>query len=223
MQIENLLFDIAEALRYPVMILILLALVAALAEAGALLAELYKRRGRGIERLDLAIAHIRSYLAVGDNQSALNVVHQLGYNDRMSDAYDALILQRGLPDSEDKIAKRLAEYDYSSLKKLERSRILVRMGPALGLMGTLIPLSPALAALADGNVERLTTDLRVAFSVTVTGLLIGMIAFGVSLVRDRLYAQDFSDVEYVAAALDDIPSAPLAHAQQSVGYAAAGA
>jgi biopolymer transport protein ExbB/TolQ len=223
MQIENLLFDIAEALRYPVMILILLALVAALAEAGALLAELYKRRGRGIERLDLAIAHIRSYLAVGDNQSALNVVHQLGYNDRMSDAYDALILQRGLPDSEDKIAKRLAEYDYSSLKKLERSRILVRMGPALGLMGTLIPLSPALAALADGNVERLTTDLRVAFSVTVTGLLIGMIAFGVSLVRDRLYAQDFSDVEYVAAALDDIPSAPLAHAQQTVGYVAAGA
>lgn len=223
MQIENLLFDIAEALRYPVMILILLALVAALVEAGALMAELYKRRGRGIERLDLAIAHVRSYLAVGDNQSALNVVHELGYNDRMSAAYDALIIQRGLEGSEDKIAKRLAEYDYSSLKKLERSRILVRMGPALGLMGTLIPLSPALAALADGNVERLTTDLRVAFSVTVTGLLIGMIAFGVSLVRDRLYAQDFSDVEYVAAALDDIPAAPLAHAQQPVGYVAAGA
>lgn len=223
MQIENLLFDIAEALRYPVMILILLALVAALVEVGALMAELYKRRGRGIERLDFAIEHVRAYLAVGDNQSALNVVHELGYNDRMSAALDALILQRGRPDSEDKIAKRLAEYDYSSLKKLERSRILVRMGPALGLMGTLIPLSPALAALADGNVERLTSDLRVAFSVTVTGLLIGMIAFGVSLVRDRLYAQDFSDVEYVAAALEDIPSAPLTQAQQTVGYAAAGA
>lgn len=223
MQIENLLFDIAEALRYPVMILILLALVAALVEAGALMAELYKRRGRGIERLDFAIARVRTYLAVGDNQSALNVVHELGYNERMSAAYDALIIHRGLPDSDDKIAKRLAEYDYSSLKKLERSRILVRMGPALGLMGTLIPLSPALAALADGNVERLTTDLRVAFSVTVTGLLIGMIAFGVSLVRDRLYAQDFSDVEYVAAALEDIPSAPPTRAQQSVGYAAMGA
>ena len=97
MQIENLLFDIAEALRYPVMILILLALVAALVEAGALMAELFKRRGRGIERLDFAIAHIRTYLATGDNQSALNTVHALGYNDRMSDAYDALILQRGLP------------------------------------------------------------------------------------------------------------------------------
>ena len=73
------------------------------------------------------------------------------------------------------------------------------MGPALGLMGTLIPLSPALAGLADGDVATLTDNLRVAFSVTVAGLLIGAFAFGISLVRDRLYAQDYSDVEYVAA------------------------
>ncbi len=47
----------------------------------------------------------------------------------------------------------------------------------------------------------LTENLRVAFSVTVAGLMVGGIAFGVSLVRDRLYAQDYSDVEYVAAGL----------------------
>jgi len=41
----------------------------------------------------------------------------------------------------------------------------------------------------------------VAFSVTVLGLLIGAIAFGVALVRDRLYAQDLSDLEYVATTL----------------------
>ncbi len=217
MQIENLLFDIAEALRYPVLIAALLCLVFVIYEVGVLAAEMLKRRGRGIERLDYAIAQARSYLSVGDNQSALNTIHELGYNDNMRGALDALILQRGLPDSEDRIAKRLAEYDYASLKRLERSRILVRMGPALGLMGTLIPLSPALAALADGNVERLTSDLRVAFSVTVTGLLIGMIAFAVSLIRDRLYAQDFSDVEYVAAALGEIPAPPAMHATQAVG------
>jgi biopolymer transport protein ExbB/TolQ len=75
------------------------------------------------------------------------------------------------------------------------------MGPALGLMGTLIPLSPALAGLADGNVTELTDNLRVAFGVTVAGLLTGAIAFGVSLIRDRIYAQDFSDVEFAAANL----------------------
>ena len=114
-----------------------------LVELGALMAEIYKRRGRGIERLEFAIAHIKAYLAAGDTPvCADHVVHELGYNDSMSDALDALIMQRGLPDSEDRIAKRLAEYDYTSLKRLERTRILVRMGPALGLMGTLIPLSP---------------------------------------------------------------------------------
>ena len=37
-----------------------------------------------------------------------------------------------------------------------------------------------------------------AFSVTVIGLLIGAVAFGISLVRDRLYGQDLSDLEFVA-------------------------
>lgn len=223
MKIENILFNIAEALKYPVLILTLVALAYAIVEIGVLIAERYKRRDRGIERLDQAIAYARHYLTIGDNQSAVNTVHALGYNERMCTALDALVLQRPYPDREDRIAKRLAEYDYASLKRLERTRILVRMGPALGLMGTLIPLSPALAALSNGDVQRLTHDLRIAFSVTVTGLLIGMIAFAVSLVRDRLYAQDFSDVEYVAAALGDLPSPPQAHAQGEAGSVAIGA
>jgi biopolymer transport protein ExbB/TolQ len=223
MHIENILFDIAEALKYPVLIMTIAALAYALVEVGVLAAELYKRRGRGIDRLDNAIAFVRHYLAAGDAQSALNTVHMLGYNDRMTAALDALILQRPFPDAEDRIAKHLAEYDYSSLKRLERTRILVRMGPALGLMGTLIPLSPALAALSNGDVQRLTQDLRVAFSVTVTGLLIGMIAFAVSIVRDRLYAQDFSDVEYVAAALAEIPTPVDPHAHTEPGNVAIGA
>ena len=53
-----------------------------------------------------------------------------------------IVEQYGQPGAEARIAKRLAEYDYRSLRQLERTRILVRMGPALGLMGTLIPLSP---------------------------------------------------------------------------------
>ena len=74
-------------------------------------------------------------------------------------------------------------------------------GPALGLMGTLIPLSPALTGLANGNTAELSHDLRVAFSVTVVGLLIGAVAFAISLSRDRLYSQDLSDLQYVAATL----------------------
>ena len=34
------------------------------------------------------------------------------------------------------------------------------------------------------------------------GLLMGVTAFRISLVRDRMYAQDLADVEYVAAVLE---------------------
>jgi len=206
--IENILFDVADALRYPVLIAALLAVIAVVIELGALFAELRKRRGRGLPRLEQALAAIRDALAKGDNQTALTIARGLGYNGAMKDALAAIVEQRAMPDAADRIAKRMAEYDYRSMKRLERTRILVRMGPALGLMGTLIPLSPALAALAEGDVQRLTDDLRVAFSVTVVGLLIGMIAFAVSLVRDRLYAQDYSDVEYVLAGLSSVPIHP---------------
>jgi biopolymer transport protein ExbB/TolQ len=104
------------------------------------------------------------------------------------------------------MAKSLADFDLRSLRRLERTRLLVRAGPALGLMGTLIPLSPALSGLARGDVTRLTDNLRVAFSVTVLGLLVGALAFGISLVRDRLYAQDLSDLEFVAAVLEEPPA-----------------
>ena len=100
------------------------------------------------------------------------------------------------------MAKSLADFDLQSMRRLERTRTLVRFGPAIGLMGTLIPLSPALSGLAQGDVKQLTDNLRVAFSVTVLGLLVGAVAFGVSLVRDRLYAQDLSDLEAIAAELE---------------------
>jgi biopolymer transport protein ExbB/TolQ len=135
----------------------------------------------------------------------------------MEEVLAGIVEQHGQPGAEARIAKRLAEYDYRSLRKLERTRILVRMGPALGLMGTLIPLSPALAGLADGDVATLSDNLRVAFSVTVAGLLVGAIAFGISMIRDRLYAQDYSDVEYVAARLTaPAENAPVPHSHLAV-------
>jgi hypothetical protein len=39
--------------------------------------------------------------------------------------------------------------------------------------------------------------------VTVLGLLIGAVAFALSLTRDRLYGQDLSDLQYIAALIDD--------------------
>jgi biopolymer transport protein ExbB/TolQ len=204
--VEQILFEVSEALRVPVLVLALVALAVALIEAGALTMELWRRRGRSLWQLDHAIAECQGRLAAGMRAQAVAALLPVARNPAMEEVLSDLVAQQGARDAETRVAKLLAEYDYRSLRKLERTRILVRMGPALGLMGTLIPLSPALAGLADGDVATLTENLRVAFGVTVAGLLVGAVAFSISLVRDRLYAQDYSDVEYVAARLSSSPA-----------------
>ncbi len=102
----------------------------------------------------------------------------------------------------EKPLKLLQEYEFYTIKRLEKTRILVRVGPMLGLMGTLIPLSPALKALANNDTQKLADNLTIAFSVTVIGLLIGGLAFIISIVRDRIYSQDISDLEYLLELLE---------------------
>jgi biopolymer transport protein ExbB/TolQ len=216
--IEEILFDVSEALKAPVLVLTLVALLVVIVEAGSLLVEASRRRGRSLLGLERAIEECRGRLAASTPAPALAALLPYAWNRQMEEALAGIVEHCNRPDAEARIAKRLAEYDYRSLKRLERTRILVRMGPALGLMGTLIPLSPALAGLSDGDVATLSDNLRVAFSVTVAGLLIGGIAFAISLVRDRLYAQDYSDVEFVAARLTTPigDGAPLPHSHLTV-------
>ena len=201
MAVEEVLFEVADALRIPVLVLALLALAIVVFELGGMIAELVRRRGRGVQRLDGAVAEARQALAGGDAAKAKRSLWPLAASRSMRQVLGSIVDQRRRPGGSDRIAKDLAEFDYASIRRLERTRMLVRIGPALGLMGTLIPLSPALAGLAEGDIETLSENLRVAFSVTVAGLMVGAIAFAISLVRDRLYGQDFSDLEYVAAQL----------------------
>lgn len=200
--IEDVVFDVVDALRVPVLIAALLALALVLVELGALAMELRRRRRHDPAALERAAVAVRD--ASGPEARAGAVVHLelVASSGPMARVLAALAQATG---SENRMAKTLADFDLGSLKRLERTRFLVRAGPALGLMGTLIPLSPALDGLARGDVQQLSDNLRVAFSITVVGLLTGAVAFGISLVRDRLYAQDYSDAEFVAATLTAAP------------------
>ena len=65
----------------------------------------------------------------------------------------------------------------------------------LGLMGTLIPLGPGLAALGEGELRVLTTAMTVAFDTTVIGLLSGMIGFVLGRLRRRWYDNALTALE----------------------------
>jgi biopolymer transport protein ExbB/TolQ len=211
--IEDVLFHVANVLRVPVFVAAILALIFMLFELGSFVFELSNRRRRlGFGRLDQAAEAALQALRHNDRPTATRALTTLASSGMMIETLTQLTAQYGVPAAPDRMAKCLADFDLGSLQRLERTRLLVRFGPALGLMGTLIPLSPALAGLAKGNVTQLSDNLRVAFSVTVLGLLIGAVAFAISLVRDRLYAQDLSDLEYIVAALnpdDDPGSKPV--------------
>jgi biopolymer transport protein ExbB/TolQ len=201
--VDNAIFHVSSVLEVPVLLAALLALAMIVFELGRYVIELRQRRRRRFTRLSAGVQEARRSLLAGDRGGAAAALNGLARSSAMA-ATLAFIVEHARSDGIDyELNKALADFDFDSRRRLDRTRLLVRAGPALGLMGTLIPLSPALTGLANGNTTKLSTDLRLAFSVTVVGLLIGAVAFGLSLSRDRLYGQDLSDLEYVAAALSD--------------------
>lgn len=206
-KIYDIIFRVAEVLELPVVILTLLALAAALVEVGAFIAELIKRRNRTFSSLAKAGASARR--AVDDERmdEASALLQRVAWSSPVSKSFTVFVDAVAKPGADTRIAKELADFDFGRQARLGRTRLLVRLGPALGLMGTLIPLAPALDGLARGDVDALTENLRLAFSITVLGILIGVLALALSLFRERLYGQDFSDLEYVAAILTDDGSA----------------
>ena len=79
-------------------------------------------------------------------------------------------------------------------RRMDRARIWVRLGPALGLCGTLIPLGPALLALAQNDLTQLAEGLILAFGTTVMGLLAGGLAWLVMNVQQRWYRMDLAEL-----------------------------
>lgn len=74
-------------------------------------------------------------------------------------------------------------------RTVTRLRLAVRVGPSLGLMGTLIPMADALQGLADGNLPQLASNMVTAFAATVVGLTISVVAYLVSAAREQ-WARD---------------------------------
>lgn len=102
-------------------------------------------------------------------------------------------------DDEPFVEKTVAELQNAMKERCERVDRLVKTGPALGLMGTLIPLGPALLGLAKGDLETLATNLVVAFSTTVVGLTVALIS---SFVLTTLKRRFRRDVVFLNFALD---------------------
>ncbi len=114
MAIEELLFSISEALLWPVLIAAIFGLAWAIVETGILLGELWRRRWRSVAALEAAVERAAADITRGDGLAAISELSLVAWNRPMLETMEAVVTQRPLPDAENRIAKRMADYDYRS-------------------------------------------------------------------------------------------------------------
>jgi biopolymer transport protein ExbB/TolQ len=97
-----------------------------------------------------------------------------------------------------RLEESLQETERRRWRDLGRLRLAVRVGPTLGLMGTLIPMADALQGLAEGNLPALASNMVTAFAATVVGLTISLIAYLTAGARESWVRADLQALAFHA-------------------------
>jgi biopolymer transport protein ExbB/TolQ len=100
------------------------------------------------------------------------------YLQRRRDPSRALVLARHAQASQEQM-------ELAVLKELEGVRLCSRVAPMLGLIATMIPMGPALVAVASGESQGVAQSLAPAFASVIVALASASIAFVVYTVRRR--------------------------------------
>lgn len=98
--------------------------------------------------------------------------------------------------------KLLAEFEIYADKDMAWSRYLAKLGPMLGLMGTLIPMGPALVGLSTGDIGSMAYNMQVAFATTVVGMVSAAIGYFTEQMKQRWYLKDLAALQYLSDVLD---------------------
>ena len=88
-------------------------------------------------------------------------------------------------DTEDYSDYILARYETEVQKDINLSRLLTKLGPVLGLVGTLISMSPALVGLSTGDISGMAYNMQVVFASTVVGLVISAVGLATCQGREQ--------------------------------------
>ena len=208
---QSTLYLIMNALLYPVMGLLIFLFILMLFISGAFVSEFAFRRkrnqdtGQDSEWLAMKLSNDMSHGRFKEAADKIMAYIKKPYtgNQLTKRFLNALSVQigKGLDNLDIRIENTLQEYEIEVSRLLDKTRVLVRVGPMLGLMGTLIPMGAALMALSQGDLTQMSNCLIIAFGTTVAGLAIGVLAYVISVVRERWYAEDTKDMAYIAELL----------------------
>ena len=186
--ISDILYWISTGLLVPVIVLLIILFVRSLLLIGSFFGQyLSIRKTDALLRKALdeltpdCIQHLEKQFPEQSNAPIIRYMRQM-LETRNSPAH---------------VQRLLADYEIKADKDLALSKTLTKMGPMLGLMGTLIPMGPALVGLATGDISSMAYNMQVAFATTVVGMVIAAVGVITLQVKQRWYAREINDLEYL--------------------------
>ena len=184
--ISDILFWISNGLLVPVVVLLIVLFIRSLLLIGSFFGQyLAIRRTDALLRQQLDALTIDT-LPELESKLPVNIRRVLGSKDRPAH-----------------VQRLLADFEITADKDLAISKTLTKMGPMLGLMGTLIPMGPALVGLSTGDIASMAYNMQVAFATTVVGLFSSAIGFITQQVKQRWYLQDMTNLEFLSELLTE--------------------
>lgn len=215
--LSGALHVVSQSLLIPVIAGLLAFMVYAIVTLGGMISEYSGRIRTDVKEIDSAIKSISN---PGTPERIMEVVDSMNIPQSQKDVLRDIVNTENLgTKSREALARKLIENEeLRAAKSLEKTDIVTRLGPTLGLMGTLIPMGPGLAALGAGDINTLAQAIIIAFDTTVVGLASGGIAYVISKVRRRWYEEYMSNLETMAeAVLEVMENAAEAPAKTPVG------
>ena len=193
---------VSQSLQIPVIIFLLLFAIYSVITVGGLISEYSSRKKVPVKVIKDLIYSISRTKEISEIEGVIKTA-QIPKNQKR---VLVNIARSGelKKDSREALAEKLIENEEDIIeKKLQKTDIITKIGPTLGLMGTLIPMGPGLAALGSGDVTTLSNAIIVAFDTTVVGIGAGAVAYFVSKVRRQWYEQYLSNLDALSKAILD--------------------
>jgi len=193
---------ISQSLTIPVLVILLIIVIISIISLGGLIAEYTSRKKVPVGTIRDLIYEIN---AAESQEKLKSVISSAKIPKSQKKVLDEIASSDDLGgSSREALARKLFEFEEEKTESsLQKTDIITRIGPTLGLMGTLIPMGPGLAALGGGDVNTLANAIIVAFDTTVVGIGAGAVAYFVSKVRRRWYEEYLSNLDALADALLD--------------------
>lgn len=173
--LQNTITILTNLLIWPVILLLLAGMAYALYQLGNMIVESYQRKGKPL---------------------FLNNLREI--DDELTRYQGLLEWKKQLVLAPGASFWQLHDRTEAQLKKrINRIRTWVKLGPTLGLAGTLIPLGAALSSLANNNFKQLAESGTHSIGATVMGLMIGAICMIIVHHYERWYAIDLAEIRHI--------------------------